>query len=102
MLSLERLETMNRHVLNWAFPLLTAGLLVGTISLPHGPSFGDNWLSVKILSTAGLWLVFLVLLYLRDGGACACPAIGVVLDRSVCAVAGGAVASHPFATGGAQ
>src|SRR6478609_5683656 len=59
MLSLERLETMNRHALNWAFPLLTAGLLVGTILLPHGPSFGDNWLSVKILSTAGLWLVFL-------------------------------------------
>ena len=46
-----------------AFPLLTAGLLVGAILLQHGHQLGDNWLSLKVLSTAGLWLVFLVLLY---------------------------------------
>ena len=32
MLSLERLETMNRRALNLAFPMLTAGLLVGTVA----------------------------------------------------------------------
>ena len=36
MLSLERLESMNRHSLNWAFPLLTSGLLVGAILLLWG------------------------------------------------------------------
>src|SRR5207253_9943300 len=33
MLSLERLEAMNRRALNLAFPLLTAGLLVGALLL---------------------------------------------------------------------
>src|SRR6185312_16026512 len=61
--SLERLETMNRRALNLAFPLLTAGLLVGLIIVRQ--SFGESWLSLKVLSTAGLWVVFLVLLYLR-------------------------------------
>ncbi len=58
---------MNRRALNLAFPLLTAGLLVGALLLPKAPEVSDSWLSLKILSTAGLWLVFLVLLYLRYG-----------------------------------
>ncbi|MCI0701764.1 MAG: cytochrome c biogenesis protein [Planctomycetia bacterium] len=101
MLSLERLETMNRRALNVAFPLLTAGLLVGTLLLKHGYDI-DNWLSLKVLSTAGLWLVFLVLLYLRYGvhvparrlAALSVVAFGLLLVALV--------ASHPFATGGAQ
>ena len=65
LLSLERLATMNRRAITWAFPLLTAGLLVGVIRLAQydGPSLG--WTSPRVLSTIGLWLVFLVLLYLR-------------------------------------
>jgi ABC-type uncharacterized transport system permease subunit len=101
MLSLERLETMNRHALNWAFPLLTAGLLVGTILLPHGPSFGDNWLSVKILSTAGLWLVFLVLLYLRYGAHVPARRLAWFSIGAFALLLVALVASHPFATGGA-
>ena len=64
LLSLERLEGMNRHAVNWAFPLLTAGLLVGSFLLrtDHDPG---SWLSLKVLSTGGLWVVFLVLVYLR-------------------------------------
>src|SRR5262245_22327864 len=65
LLSLERLATMNRRAVTWAFPLLTAGLLVGVIRLAQyaGPSLG--WRSPRVLSTVGLWLVFLLLLYLR-------------------------------------
>jgi ABC-type transport system involved in cytochrome c biogenesis permease subunit len=65
LLSLERLATMNRRAITWAFPLLTAGLLVGVIRLAQyeGPSLG--WSSPRVLSTMGLWLVFLALLYLR-------------------------------------
>src|SRR4029450_12494095 len=63
--SLERLETMNRRALTLAFPLLTAGLLVGLLIVRDG--MGESWLSLKVFSTAGLWLVFLVLLYLRYG-----------------------------------
>jgi len=64
LLSLERLEQMNRRAVNHAFPLLTAGLLLGGVLLKEYHDLSD-WLSVKVLATVGLWLVFLVLLYLR-------------------------------------
>jgi ABC-type uncharacterized transport system permease subunit len=65
LLSLERLAQMNRRAITWAFPLLTVGLLVEIIRLAQrqGPAFG--WTSPRVLSTIGLWVVFLVLLYLR-------------------------------------
>jgi ABC-type uncharacterized transport system permease subunit len=102
MLSLERLETMNRHALNSAFPLLTAGLLVGTLLLPHGDSFGENWLSLKVLSTAGLWLVFLVLLYLRYGAHVPARRLATLCIVSFVLLLVALAASHPFAVGGAK
>ena len=67
MLSLERLEVMNRRAVLWAFPLLTAGLAVGMVLLFQKYSWAEAWQSPKILSTIGLWLVFAILLYLRYG-----------------------------------
>lgn len=65
MLSLERLEGMNRRAVNTAFPLLTLGLLLGAVLLKQYHDLADNWFSVKVLGTVGLWVVFVVLLYLR-------------------------------------
>ncbi len=65
MLSLERLEGMNRRAVNAAFPLLTLGLLLGGVLLKQYHDIADNWFSVKVLGTVGLWVVFVVLLYLR-------------------------------------
>jgi ABC-type transport system involved in cytochrome c biogenesis permease subunit len=65
LLSLERLETMNRWAVNAAVPFLTVGLLVGTILLQHKNVFDESWLSLKVISTTGLWVLFLVLLYMR-------------------------------------
>lgn len=65
MLSLERLEAMNRRAVNVAFPLLTLGLLLGGVLLKQYHDLADNWFSVKVLGTLGLWVVFVVLLYLR-------------------------------------
>ena len=65
--SLERIEEMNRRAILWAFPLLTAGLLVGiALQLQSGILFSE-WSSPKIMSSIGLWLVFAILLYLRYG-----------------------------------
>jgi ABC-type transport system involved in cytochrome c biogenesis permease subunit len=64
LLSLERLEMMNRRAILWAFPLLTAGMLVGVVLLLHQGE-AAQWNNPKILSTLGLWLVFAILLYLR-------------------------------------
>jgi ABC-type transport system involved in cytochrome c biogenesis permease subunit len=68
LLSLERLEQMNRRAIVWAFPLLTAGVLVGVaLMVPQTQEPVWDWSDPKILGTIALWLVFAVLLYLRYG-----------------------------------
>jgi ABC-type transport system involved in cytochrome c biogenesis permease subunit len=68
LLSLERLEQMNRRAIDWAFPLLTAGLLVGFAQMGYPASTHSwDWKDPKIVGTAVLWLVFAILLYLRYG-----------------------------------
>lgn len=67
MLSLERIDAMNRRAVLWSFPLLTAGLGVSMVMLLAPGAGAWNWSDPKILSTLGLWLVFAVLLYLRYG-----------------------------------
>lgn len=64
LLSLERLEAMNRRAVNLAFPFLTAGLLIGFI-LNANPERQVPWTDPKLLASLVLWLVFAVLLYLR-------------------------------------
>lgn len=99
MLSLERLEEMNRRALNLSFPLLTLGLLLGAVLLKQYHGLADNWFSVKVLGTVGLWLVFLVLLYARY----AVHVPGRRLARLTLVAFGLMVvvlaASHPFAGG---
>jgi ABC-type uncharacterized transport system permease subunit len=57
---------MNRRAINLAFPLLTAGLLIGWALVVQRRSEGfAAILDPKILGTGFLWLVFTVLLYLR-------------------------------------
>jgi hypothetical protein len=65
LLSLERLATMNRRAVNWAFPLLSAGLLVGVILMAqyNGPSLG--WTAPRVIGTVGLWMSCLMLLVMR-------------------------------------
>lgn len=65
MLSLERIDVMNRRAVLWSFPLLTAGLGVSMVMLLAPGAGAWNWSDPKILSTLGLWVVFAVLLYLR-------------------------------------
>jgi ABC-type transport system involved in cytochrome c biogenesis permease subunit len=67
LLSLERLEEMNRRAVNLAFPLLTVGLLLGAILMAYYGSGPHAWTAGKVIGTAGLWLLFVVLLYLRYG-----------------------------------
>jgi ABC-type transport system involved in cytochrome c biogenesis permease subunit len=68
LLSLERLEEMNRRAITLAFPLLTAGVLIGVVLIVHtGANSSLAWTDPRILSTAVLWVVFAILLYLRYG-----------------------------------
>jgi ABC-type transport system involved in cytochrome c biogenesis permease subunit len=97
--SLERLETMNRRALNLAFPLLTAGLLVGLLIVRDG--MGESWLSLKVFSTAGLWLVFLVLLYLRYGAHVPSRRLAMLSIAAFGLLLVALATAHPFASRGA-
>jgi hypothetical protein len=63
LLSLERLEAMNRRAIYLAFPLLTLGMLLGAVLMfAEGiPGWGDP----RVLATLVLWVTFAVLFYLR-------------------------------------
>jgi ABC-type transport system involved in cytochrome c biogenesis permease subunit len=65
LLSLERLEQMNRRAVDLAFPLLTAGLVIGLILMAQQPL--SSWTDPRVLGAGVLWLAFLVLLVLRYG-----------------------------------
>jgi ABC-type transport system involved in cytochrome c biogenesis permease subunit len=67
LLSLERLEEMNRRAITWAFPLLTAGVLVGVVLMVQNARELHGWADPKILGAIGLWVVFALLVYLRYG-----------------------------------
>jgi hypothetical protein len=100
LLSLERLESMNRWAVNFTVPFLTVGLLVGTLLIKQDRELGESWLSLKVISTTGLWVVFLVLLYMRYGTRVAPRRLAIlsILAFGLMIVALGT--AHPFAEGG--
>jgi ABC-type transport system involved in cytochrome c biogenesis permease subunit len=65
--SLERLEAMNRRAINLAFPLLTAGVLVGAVIMVQNQESLSGWSDPKVIGAIVLWFVFVLLLYLRYG-----------------------------------
>jgi ABC-type transport system involved in cytochrome c biogenesis permease subunit len=65
LLSLERLEEMNRRAFLLAFPLWTAGILIGLILLAGGPLL-RGWDDFKIWGALGLWVLVALLLLLRQ------------------------------------
>ncbi len=67
LMSLERLEEMNRRAINLAFPLMTAGVLVGLALMWHRADQYQGWDDPKILGAILLWLVYALLIYLRYG-----------------------------------
>ncbi len=65
LLSLERLEEMNRRAIVWAFPLLTAGVVVGMALLAQSATPVRSWADARVLTAVALWLLFAVLLFVR-------------------------------------
>ena len=66
LLSLERLEVMNRRAITFAFPLLTIGVLIGA-ALMYQNADTLSWYDPRVVSTLLLWAVLAVVLYLRFG-----------------------------------
>jgi ABC-type transport system involved in cytochrome c biogenesis permease subunit len=67
LLSLERLEAMNRRAITFAFPLLTIGMVVGAVLMFQNADTYAGWTDPRVLSTLLLWVAFAVMLYVRFG-----------------------------------
>lgn len=96
LLSLERLETMSRRAINLAFPLLTVGVFLGAIQVPLSVEV-VRWTSPKLISTAGLWIVALLLLYLRYGKHVSSRRLAWLTLLAFALTLFTLVAAHPFA-----
>jgi ABC-type uncharacterized transport system permease subunit len=97
LLSLERLEMMNRRAINLAFPLLTVGLLLGVLRVPGTEAPAASWRDPKVLGTVGLWVVALVLLYLRYRAHVPARRLAWLTVVAFGLMLVTLIASHPFA-----
>jgi ABC-type transport system involved in cytochrome c biogenesis permease subunit len=101
LLSLERLEEMNRRAINWAFPLLTGGVIVGVVL---GSQKGEKQLGeltdLKIVGTWCLWILFSLLLYLRYGFHLRGRSMALLTILAFGFLLVTLTAAHPIARGG--
>jgi ABC-type transport system involved in cytochrome c biogenesis permease subunit len=67
LLSLERLEAMNRRAVTFAFPLLTLGMVIGGVLMFQGEHPPVSWSDLRILSALLAWAAVAVMLYLHFG-----------------------------------
>lgn len=100
LLSLERLEEMNRRAISLAFPLLTAGVLVGGLRMLQEPLPG--WTDLRVLSTVVLWLAFALLLYLRYGQHVRGRPVAVLTIVTFVLLLCCLALSHPVGQGGSR
>jgi ABC-type transport system involved in cytochrome c biogenesis permease subunit len=90
---------MSRRAINLAFPLLTVGLLLGIIRVPATESSAADWTAAKVLGTIGLWVVALLLMYLRYGAHMPPRRLAMLTIAAFGLMLITLVASHPFAAG---
>ncbi len=102
LLSLERLETMNRRAIILAFPLLTVGVLLGAVRVPLTSGHVGGWTDAKIIGTAGLWLVALVLLYLRYAAHVPARRLALLTVAAFGLMIIALITAHPFAAEGGR
>ncbi|MFQ5963254.1 MAG: inner membrane protein YpjD [Candidatus Scalinduaceae bacterium] len=68
--SLETLDTLMWKTITFGFPLLTIGLVTGTIWAKTSNILGDLWyLDSKVLLGALTWLIYAALLHIRLGAS---------------------------------
>jgi ABC-type transport system involved in cytochrome c biogenesis permease subunit len=102
LLSLERLEDMNRHAITWAFPLLTAGLVIGAVLLVNRAELLRDWKDPTMLGAVGLWAVFALLLYLRYSVRVRGRRVALLTICAFALLVFTLAASHPAGQGGGR
>jgi ABC-type transport system involved in cytochrome c biogenesis permease subunit len=100
LMSLERLEAMNRRAITLAFPLLTAGLLLGLVIMLQDRLPG--WTDPRVLGAGVLWLAFALLSYLRYGRHVRGRQVAVLTIVTFGLLLGCLALAHPLGQGGAR
>jgi ABC-type transport system involved in cytochrome c biogenesis permease subunit len=100
LLSLERLEAMNRRAIFLAFPLLTLGMLLGLILMTRAHPRG--WTDPRVVASAVLWLTFAVVLYLRLARQARGRRVAVLTIVTFGLLLFCLVLAHPIGTGGGR
>lgn len=98
--SLERIEAMNRRAIVLAFPLLTAGILVGVVLMWHENLSG--WSDPRVVATGVLWAAFAVLVYLRYGYHLRGRPVALLTIVTFALLVGCLVLAHPLGQGGGR
>jgi ABC-type transport system involved in cytochrome c biogenesis permease subunit len=103
LLSLERLEAMNRRAITFAFPLLTIGVLIGAVLMYQNAGTGTlvGWTDPRVLGTLLLWLTFVAMLYLRYGMHLAGRQVALLTIVTFALFVVCLLLSHPVSRGGA-
>jgi len=98
MLSLERLEMMNRRAIVVSFPLLTIGMILGVGLMVDEPR---QWtLDPRVLSAFVLWPTFGLLVYLRFATHLAGRSIALWTIVTFGLLVGSLILQHPVGQGG--
>lgn len=100
LLSLERLEAMNRRAVNLAFPLLTAGAFIGFVLAARAPEAGHGLADFKVVGTTCLWALFAVLLWLRYGVHVRGRSLALLTIAAFVLLLGTFASAHTSAPGG--
>jgi len=99
-LSLERLERMNRLGIVLAFPLLTVGALIGLALLIKERDRLTGWTDSRIIASLLLLIVFGMVLYLRRGFRVRGRRVALVTIMAFAILLLSLVTSHSFLPGG--
>lgn len=100
LLSLERLEAMNRRAVNLAFPLLTAGVIVGFVLAGRATQAGAELADFKVVGTICLWALFAVLIWLRYGVHVRGRSLALLTIAAFVLLVGTLASAHSSVTGG--
>jgi ABC-type uncharacterized transport system permease subunit len=100
LLSLERLERMNRRAVDWSFPLLTAGVVIGAVLMAEQPP--AQWFDPRVWATAVLWLAFVAMLVLRYGWHLRGRPVAFLTIATFLLLIGCLVLEHPTGQGGGR
>jgi ABC-type transport system involved in cytochrome c biogenesis permease subunit len=101
LLSLERLEEMNRRAIMLAFPLLTAGMAIGAILMTQDAEKLAGWTDPRVVSAGILWLAFVLMIVLRYGYHLRGRSVALLTIATFVLLIACLTVSHPLGQGGA-